>query len=262
MNSLLTSLKPKQRSGSKARCHMLTSGTRDVVAKRLSGLIAPWGIVSPDDHWMPNGFEEVAEAQLHNAPRLCRNEVIGGTLKSWWLAVAGSNTTTPNWDIASTCRVGDKPGLLLVEAKAHDAELRNEEKGKAIGSQASQHSQRNHISIGGCIEEAGLELTAATGLPWCLSRDQRYQMANRFAWSWKLKSMGIPVVLVYLGFTGCEEMRRPKQFPFSNHEDWNRLVLEHSSGMIPSTVWDQCWSVGGHHLIPIIRTTTLALDQA
>ena len=38
-------------------------------------------------------------------------------------------------------------------------------------------------------------LSAATGLQWGLSRDDHYQLSNRFAWCWKLATLGIPVVL-------------------------------------------------------------------
>jgi glutamate 5-kinase len=48
-----------------------------VVAGRLTKLIAPWGIVSAEDQWMPSGFDGREEAQLHNAPRLFRDASIG-----------------------------------------------------------------------------------------------------------------------------------------------------------------------------------------
>lgn len=31
-------------------------------------------------------------------------------------------------------------------------------------------------------------------------------MSNRFAWAWKLATMEVPVVLVYLGFLNATEM--------------------------------------------------------
>jgi hypothetical protein len=118
---------------------------------------------------------------------------------SWWLAVRkGANT--PNWHIASTCTIGEKKGLLLVEAKAHVAELK--EDCKTLDEDASDLSIDNHKQIGLAITAASLGLNNA--LPgWRLSCDSHYQLANRFAWAWKLASMGIPVVLVYLGFVGA-----------------------------------------------------------
>lgn len=35
-----------------------------------------------------------------------------------------------------------------------------------------------------------------------ISRDSHYQFANRLGFAWKLASIGVPTVLVYLGFTG------------------------------------------------------------
>jgi len=53
-----------------ARCHLLTHGSPDEVAARLSFLAAPFAQVSSSDCWMPQGFDDIEEAQLHNAPRL------------------------------------------------------------------------------------------------------------------------------------------------------------------------------------------------
>jgi hypothetical protein len=114
-------------------------------------------------------------------------------LLNWWLAVPWTRTTTPNWDIASTCLIHGKPGILLIEAKAHDAELRNEERGKPLGSEdnkgVSIDSRRNHVRIGCSIQEAALALSQETGLSWALSRDWCYQMSNRLAWAWKLAEL-------------------------------------------------------------------------
>ena len=128
-------LKERQQTGSKVRCHVLTSGMKDKVANRLTTLIKPFGEVLSTDLWMPDGFAECEEAQLHAAERIIPDPGVRASLLSWWLAVPGTRkTTTPNWDIASTCSVNGKRGLVLVEAKAHDAELRNEERGKPLGA--------------------------------------------------------------------------------------------------------------------------------
>ena len=62
MDSLLEKLQPNQRKGSKPRCHWLTHGSREQVAMRLTRLAEPWGSVSADDYWMPEGFDQVKEA--------------------------------------------------------------------------------------------------------------------------------------------------------------------------------------------------------
>lgn len=63
MSDLLRRLKAKERRGSKPRCHLLTNGAADQVAARLTVFAAPFGRVSPGDHWMPQGFDDVEEAQ-------------------------------------------------------------------------------------------------------------------------------------------------------------------------------------------------------
>ena len=70
MTDLLRRLKWKERRGSKPRCHLLTSGSLDEVAARLTALSAPFGHVSPAERWMPQGFDSLGEAQLDKALRL------------------------------------------------------------------------------------------------------------------------------------------------------------------------------------------------
>jgi hypothetical protein len=211
------------------------------------------------DSWMPEGFDQCDEAQLHTAERLIPDPRVRSSLLDWWLAVPGKRrTTTPNWDIASTCEIDGKRGLLLIEAKAHDAELRNEERGKPLGAEdnkgVSIDSRRNHIRIGACIKDASLALSDQTKLAWALSRDWNYQMSNRFTWAWKLTELGTPVILVYLGFTGCEEMRKGvAQKPIVDLQDWEAMVQSHSRPLFPDKIWNQIWRLQGQPLIPLIR---------
>jgi len=261
-SNLRLRLRPNQRNGSKVRCHLLTHGSRGDVSKQLTLLSEPWGYVSPDtDQWMPEGFVGVDEAQLGTSIHLIPSENKRQELLGWWLAVR-ENANTPNWDIASQCAINGKPGLLLVEAKAHDAELRNEEKGKELKPPVSINSRRNHVRIGGCLQDASLALSGETRLPWALSRDWNYQMSNRFAWAWKLTSLGIPIILVYLGFLHAEEMRSDKQAPFAAANEWEQLVRAHSEPLFPAEVWNQKWTLHGQDFIPIIKTLDLSITQS
>ena len=104
MDSFLEKLEPDERTGSKPRCHWLTHGAPGQVANRLNALAEPWGSVSADDHWMPEGVRRIQEAQLDKAARLLPKQD-RGKLRDWWLAVSRPHTRTPNWDIASTCTV-------------------------------------------------------------------------------------------------------------------------------------------------------------
>ena len=227
-------LKNNEQRGSKPRCHWLTHGTREQVGRRLTELAQPWGTVSADDYWLPEGFCRRDEARLDKEPGLLPEAEHREALCDWWLEVPHSNANTPNFDIASTCKVGCEKGLLLVEAKAHAAELTKARKSLSAG--ASEDSRKNHKRIGKAIEEVNAALRADTGLCWQLSRDRCYQMSNRFAWSWKVATLEYPVILVYLGFLNAQEMGTP----FASHDKWEALVKKHSRCLFPpGQVWGQ-----------------------
>jgi len=250
MNKSLQSLRPNQRAGSKPRCHLLTHGTPEQVAGRLTKLIAPWGVVAATDSWMPEGFNDVKEAQLHKAQRLLDENPYGQALLSWWLAVAGPAAVTPNWDIASTCTIEGKPGLLLVEAKAHHEELKPDD---CCGARNKENFER----IGEAIRSANDDLNKVQD-GWNLSHKSHYQLCNRFAWSQKLATLGIPVVLVYLGFLKADEM----QSPFPDSQSWDQAVLNYSREFVPESVWGNKLMLDDAPIYPLIRSMNIRLDAA
>ncbi len=258
MSDLLLRLKMKQRRGSKPRCHWLTQGRADEVAARLSTLAAPWATVSPADRWMPEGFEVREEAQLHQAPRLLDVDICR-RLGEWWLPAERQDARTPNFDIASTCRIEGATGLLLIEAKAHAEELKNEEAGRGLTKDASDDRKASHGTIDRALLAACRGLCDATSLTWQISRDTHYQMSNRFAWSWKLTELGIPVVLIYLGFLKAVEMA-DRGALFADHAEWESLVREHCAPLFPIDVWNQRWSVKGVPFIPLIKSVDQPLN--
>ena len=140
---------------------------------------------------------------------------------------------------------------MLVEAKAHAAELKRAGHGIA--------NEQNLGRIRGAIDEAKAAL-GKFGSGWCLSCDSHYQLANRFAWSWKLASLGIPVVLVYLGFLNASEMADQGE-PFRDTKAWERCVLGHSAGVVPPGVWEDGVDVSGTPLRAIIRSVELPLPE-
>lgn len=257
---LFPKLGPKQQKGSKPRCHLMTNGLPSEIAKRLTYLIQIDGItVQKEDIWLPQGFEVIHEAQLGTEGKsIIADKSIRKSLRDWWLSVPSDKANTPNWDIASTCMINGKEGLLLVEGKAHNNELKKEESGKPLrgkdGKEVTMNSQLNHGQIDKAIQGANLALASATGLPWKLSRDRNYQMSNRFAWSCKLAELGVPVVLIYLGFLNANEMKRGKQTSFSTPEDWEKIVKDHSSPLFPQSVWGQSIDVAGTRIFPLIRS--------
>lgn len=215
--------------------------------------------VEANDFWMPRGLPvltsnnewemaAIEEAKLGESvgflPKNEREEVV-----SWWLAVRG-RANTPNWDIASTCTIRGKLGLLLVEAKAHRAELKPD--GKTLSKNVSAGSEMNQKQICSAIRaaSAGLE-TAMQG--WKLSCESHYQLANRFAWSWKFASIGRPIVLVYLGFLGAKEMSGLGE-PFTDQDHWSHVVLEYSRNIVPNQAWGRDLNIGSVAIRPLIRS--------
>ena len=279
MNDLVKKLGKKEQRGSKPRCHWLTHGTAPEVASRLTSLVAPWAIVSPTDSWMPVGFVVTEEAQLHKATRLVDLE-LGKKLGEWWLPKDRTDLRTPVFDLASTCLIDGVAGLLLIEAKAHDAELKNESIGRKLkinkssnretsegdrpGSNSSVDENANrkasHVTIGRAIDEACAGLGESTSEDWHISRDSHYQMSNRFAWAWKLADSGIPVVLVYLGFLRANEMSDISK-PFEDAAEWEAKVRAHSAPLFSDNIWNRRWTINGAPFVPLIRSLEQPLNS-
>jgi hypothetical protein len=243
MPSLLDRLPEKERRGSRLRCVLLTDSSGEEVARRLTALVSPHAQVQPDHHaWQPKGWEDPAEAKLGKmAPFLSPEH--RETISRWWL-VARQRANTPNWDIVSQAKIEGQEGLILVEAKAHDKELKTE--GKRPGN------AENDVRIGTVIREASDSLNGI--LPgWNLSRDSHYQLANRFAWTWKIASLGVPVILVYLGFLCAKEMSDQGQ-PLASEETWADVLRGHAQGIVPGAAWGERVCVQGTPMRAMIRS--------
>jgi hypothetical protein len=189
---------------------------------------------------MPEGFSKPAEAKLlEKTIGFLKDDSQREGIAKWWLAVR-ENANSPNWDLVSTCTIGKKPGLLLVEAKAHEGELNPLDK-------CVSRNPKNLQTIDFAINEA----SAAMGKGWGLRADSHYQMSNRFAWAWKIASLGTPVILVYLGFLNAHEMSKP----FLSHGSWQECVLRYSDEIVPANVWKPNEiKVGDSGIIPLIRS--------
>ncbi len=179
--------------GSLLRCLLLTGLPRHHSAELLTNLVRLPNIAvsSHNDFWMPRGLRDYKETTLvDNSDFLPADKC--KALTEWWLEKP-RGARLPNWDIASTCVIEGMKGLLLVEAKAHDKELSQAGKSQPTTS----NGQMNHRHIGLAIEQATSGLNGALE-GWAISRDSHYQLSNRFAWTWKLATLGVPVILVYL----------------------------------------------------------------
>lgn len=214
----------------------------------LNDLIQAAGArVGQDDAWMPRGRTDPAEACL---ARPCERLVpldVSKRLRAWWLGRDHPLANEPNWDLAATARFDDgRKGIVLVEAKAHLAELAAEAKGKTAG-----HPE-NDASIGRAITETATALGGAdAGVN--LSRDSHYQFANRIAFAWKLASLGLPTVLIYLGFTGDLGIRDRGE-PLRDDRHWREAVLQHTQGVLPPVFFERPIDLSGTPLLILIRS--------
>jgi hypothetical protein len=200
--------------------------------------------------WMPRGYRFPDEARLETfGPRFMAEDPAWQELRQWWLRhERGSNT--PNWDLAIGCNIEDKPGLVLVEAKANKNELKTE--GKSLGRGASTKSKENHNQIGIAISEARRSL-CAIGIHNGIDRGTHYQLSNRIAFTWKLASLGIPTVLVYLGFlgdTGIENVA-PQ---FTNHQDWTETFWAHANDIAPKAMFERRLEIGATPAWCLVRS--------
>ena len=112
-----------------------------------------------------------------------------------------AGASAPRGRLIAVCARDNRRGLLLVEAKAHESEL--DWKGKrALNAETdSPQAWANDGRIRAAIAEAQDWFAQVAG-PTTLTADSHYQLANRLASAYKVASVGVPVVLLYLGFIG------------------------------------------------------------
>ena len=196
-------------------------------------------IPSPAD-FMPRGYASPREARLDQADtNLPVLHDVRRELRDWWLVhKAGANT--PNWDLAAACEIEGKSGLVFVEAKANWPEL--QVAGKPLSTNASTKSKENHDRIRMAVSTArdGLE---QAGFRTAISIDSHYQLANRIAFMWKLATLCIPTVLIYLGFTGDDGISDAGR-PFADAGDWNRAFNQYARDVVPADVVERRLNFG------------------
>jgi hypothetical protein len=249
----MKNLAPDRLRGSFLRCLLITGQTPHQTAELLTNLIEiPNVVISDRDYWMPQGIRNYKETKLINSiyflPSDKRQE-----LKNWWLKKP-RGASLPNWDIASTCTIEGVRGLLLVEAKAHDKEL--SEAGKS--DPTTCNSRLNHDQIAQAIAQANSGLNRVLE-GWTLSHRSHYQLSNRFAWAWKLATLGLPVILVYLGFLHAIEMLDQGQ-PFDNPKAWQICIRNHAEDIVPEDAWEKRLEIDRTPVWFLIRSTQLKLE--
>ena len=202
---------------------------KDEFLASLNGSIELTGArVTADDLWMPGGYSQPREARLDDLDDRWLPPDVRDAIAEWWL-VHQERANTPNWDLLATCSFSDRRGLVLVEAKAHRNELKTA--GKALKSKPSDKSKENNTQIGAAIREA----CDGVNVQWpgfSISRDSHYQLSNRMAFGWKLASLGVPTVLLYLGFIGDTGIPEAEG-PFMSTNDWDNAMCEYAKGILP-----------------------------
>ena len=229
--------------GSRYRCLLMTHLGKARLYDRLNTLCKhPNVAISFDpqkDNYLPQGFCQPSEQMLTNLI----DETIGKVLTeekqldlwNWWLEAGNRGTSTPTWDLISTCNIDNCRGLLLVEAKAYKGE--NPPAGKTNDSRTNI---KNHEKIKGAIEQACDALDKITKLTWGIQRDSYYQLSNRFAWAWKLASLGVPVVLLYLGFLNAEDMQDKGKEIYQNQADLlSEFQGDDITRIVPFEAWEK-----------------------
>lgn len=220
--------KPIRRS----RKHVLdwvSLNTPDFLAS-LNDIVGVAGAtVTSSDRWMPSGYGNVLEAKLDELDGTWPHAEEREALASWWLAHR-KRANTPNWDFLSTAMIGNMKGLILVEAKAHATEL--DPKGKRFDEKtASQASKENNVKIGKAITDANAGLNQLRP-GFSISRGSHYQLSNRMAFGWKMATLGIPTVLVYLGFYGDTGIHNSAR-PLMSEQDWRQAMKDYAKGLLP-----------------------------
>ena len=86
-----------------------------------------------------------------------------------------------------------------------------------------------------------------------------YQLCNRFAWSWKIASLGVPVVLIYLGFLNAREMLDQGE-PFTNHAAWEACLRDHAKSIVHEEAWGKRFQINGVPAWFLIKSMELPVD--
>jgi hypothetical protein len=219
-----------------SRKHVLDWTSRPEFCVELLQLVAPvHATISARSCWMPRGYGSPDEARLETfGPEVSPDSDVWLRLRKWWLAhEQGANT--PNWDIALSCEIEARFGLVLVEAKANVPEL--SKAGKSLNAAPSSASGDNHDQIGTAIAEASGQLRGISPAT-CISRDSHYQLSNRVAFAWKLASLGIPTILVYLGFVGDEGIADSGE-PFRDAAHWRDVFAAYAHSVAPKELFER-----------------------
>jgi hypothetical protein len=218
-----------------SRKHILEwSGSNDFIPS-LQRIVSPIGFnVCKNADRQPKSYDDCRESTLTNKKDSFLTRCQAQCVRDWWL-FHKRGSKLPTWDLVIQAEdINKHPALVLVEAKARISELRSDGKKSSKRSQpeAQKRSDDNDERIGKAISEA-MSFLKHQNPKIHLCKYENYQFCNRIAFSWKLASMGIPVVLVYLGFLGDTGFTDR----IFTKERWTQSVREKTEKNFPFELW-------------------------
>ena len=149
---------------------------------------------------------------------------------NWWLRHRTSTNRSPSWDLIARLsnEKAKEVGLLIVEAKAHETEIKITD--RKTPPTPTVKSQENHTHIARTIARASKRLSRLGCGPFSLSHESHYQLANRLTCAALLADMGYHIVLMYLGFTGDTWFTDDH---FRSPDHWQRVFGGYIQNVVP-----------------------------
>lgn len=153
--------------GSRKHLLVLIDPTNSTCTQTMNTLLRGHAQVGDTDTHAPTGGTQVSESEIPDfCKKHCPDLFDRAQLDGWWLPDQSSRPKGATWDLLSTCSVGDRPGLLLVEAKAHEKELGLE--GKSLDPAASAQTSPAFSMSSGCLIKASASVWTAKAVPWII----------------------------------------------------------------------------------------------
>lgn len=169
----------------------------------------------------------------------------------WWFPYKTNLNRRPTWDLLCHVVINGRPGLLLCEAKAHVAEL-GDQNCKSPPDPKSARARANDYCVRLRLCEASLALSDLGVGRFRLSADDHYQLSNRLAYLWKLAEEGIPTILMYLGWLNSPDWPAD---PFQDGRHWEQVVLDHLKAVAPKGFVGQSFPTKrGGSMLMIVRS--------
>lgn len=230
--------------------HMLNLVSSSTFEATVNGLLDGTGaVLSIPNHSFPSKVDST-EAQLEDY--LVNHPHPSGFVldPKWWFPYKTNRNRRPVWDLVCHILVNGRPGLLLVEAKAHIGEL-SQQNSKSPPSDTAR-SRANDYSIRLRLAEASLSYGDLLLGQFRLSHENHYQLSNRLAYLNKLAQEGIPTVLMYLGW--LESPDWPTD-PFRDTEHWKKVVEDHMTPVAPVAILERAFATpNGGSMQMIVRS--------